>query len=126
VTELVVALGLGEALIARTGFCIHPADALRRVPKVGGTKDVNLAKLERLAPSHVLVNIDENRRETVEAIRAWSADDGPPAPQIIVTHPLAPDDNLALIGQLLEPFVGHFGALDGVSERAERFAASLR
>ena len=67
-TELVVALGLGERLVARTGFCIHPAEALARVPKVGGTKDVNLAKLRRLAPTHVLVNVDENRRETVEAI----------------------------------------------------------
>ena len=54
------------------------------MPKVGGTKDVNLAKLRRLAPTHVLVNVDENRRETVEAIRAWGA----AAPEIVVTHPL--------------------------------------
>ena len=55
------------------------------MPKVGGTKDVNLAKLRRLAPTHVLVNVDENRRETVEALRAWAA-----APEIVVTHPLRP------------------------------------
>jgi ABC-type Fe3+-hydroxamate transport system substrate-binding protein len=121
-TELLFELGLGPCLVARTGFCIHPRDAVSAVPKVGGTKDVNLAKLRRLAPTHVIVNIDENRRETVDAIRAWSADDGPPAPQVIVTHPLAPDDNLALVGQLLD----HFGALDGVAERAERFVAALR
>ena len=60
-TELVVALGLARCLVARTGFCIHPAQALREVPKVGGTKDVNLARLRRLAPTHVLVNVDENR-----------------------------------------------------------------
>ena len=83
-TELVVALGLGDRLVARTGWCIHPAAALARVPKVGGTKTVNLAKLRRLAPTHVLVNVDENRRETVEAIRAWGA----AAPEIVVTHPL--------------------------------------
>ena len=83
-TELVVALGLGDRLVARTGWCIHPAAALARVPKVGGTKTVNLAKLRRLAPTHVLVNVDENRRETVEAIRAW----GEAAPEIVVTHPL--------------------------------------
>ena len=29
---------------------------------------MNLAKLRRLAPTHVLVNVDENRRETVDAI----------------------------------------------------------
>ena len=116
-TELVVALGLGERLVARTGFCIHPAAALRAVPKVGGTKDVNLAKLRRLAPSHVLVNVDENRRDTVEAIRAW-----PAPPQIIVTHPLGPEDNLALVEQLR----GHFGAEPGVAGRADALARALR
>jgi len=121
-TELLFELGLGPWLVARTGFCIHPRDAVAGLPKVGGTKDVNLAKLRRLAPTHVLVNIDENRRETVDAIRAWAAADGAPAPQILVTHPLAPDDNLALIDQLL----GHFGGLDGVRERAERLRSALR
>ena len=121
-TELLFELGLGPWLVARTGFCVHPRDAVAAVAKVGGTKDVNLAKLRRLAPTHVLVNIDENRRETVEAIRSWSAVDGPAAPQIIVTHPLAPDDNLALVGQLLDPF----GALEGVAERADGLLASLR
>jgi len=120
-TELLFELGLGPWLVARTGFCIHPRDAVAAVAKVGGTKDVNLAKLRRLAPTHVLVNIDENRRETVDAIRSWSAQDGPAAPQIVVTHPLGPEDNLALIDQLLD----HFGALEGVAERAERLRASL-
>lgn len=100
VTELVVALGLRDWLVARTGFCIHPAEALRDVPKVGGTKDVNLAKLQRLAPTHVLVNVDENRRDSVDAIRAW-----PNPPRIIVTHPNGPDDNLDLVALLCR----HFG-----------------
>ena len=121
-TELLFEIGLGPWLVARTGFCIHPRDAVAAVPKVGGTKDVNLAKLRCLAPTHVLVNIDENRRETVDAIRSWSAADGPEAPQIVVTHPLAPDDNLALLDQMLD----HFGALGGVAERAERLRNSLR
>lgn len=115
-TELVVALGLGDRLVARTGFCIHPAEQLREIPKIGGTKDVNLTKLQRLAPTHVLVNIDENRRETVEAMRAW-----PQPPQIVVTHPLAPQDNLALIEQL----AGVFGGAPGVDAHARRLADEL-
>ena len=67
-TELAAALGLGERLVARTGYCVHPAGVVAGVAKVGGTKTVNLAKLRRLAPTHVLVNVDENRRETVEAM----------------------------------------------------------
>ena len=116
-TELVVALGLGPRLVARTGFCIHPAAALRAVPKVGGTKDVNLGKLQRLTPTHVLVNVDENRRETVEAIRAW-----PEPPQIVVTHPLRPEDNLALIGQMR----AQFGLQPGVAAHADALAGALR
>ena len=116
-TELIFALGLGGRMVARTGFCIHPADAVRAVPKVGGTKDVNLAKLQRLAPTHVLVNVDENRLDTAAAIRAW-----PNPPRLVVTHPNGPDDNLALIAQMLE----HFGALPGVAERAAALTQALR
>src|SRR5213592_3497021 len=83
-TELLIVLGLREHLVARTGFCIHPADAVRDIPKVGGTKDVNLAKLRRLAPTHVLVNVDENRLETAEALREF-------VPEVIVTHPSRPE-----------------------------------
>ena len=78
VTELVIALGLRERLVARTGFCIHPAAALAGVPKVGGTKDVNLIKLRRLAPTHVIVNVDENRLETVQSMRDF-------VPHVVVT-----------------------------------------
>ena len=127
-TELLVALGLRDFLVARTGFCIHPAAELRDVPKVGGTKDVNLAKLKRLAPTHVLVNVDENRLETVDAIRAFAEAEvaargtAAAAPQLIVTHPCGPDDNVALIEQLL----GHFGHLDGVAPRGAELLRALR
>ena len=116
-TELLVELGLHERLVARTGFCIHPASMLRDVPKIGGTKDVNLAKLQRLAPTHVLANVDENRLETIEAIRAW-----PNPPLIIVTHPLAPEDNLVLVAQMVE----HFGAHRDVRERAAALTHALQ
>jgi hypothetical protein len=118
-TELVFALGLGDRLVARTGFCVHPRSAVGAVAKVGGTKDVNLARLRRLAPSHVLVNVDENRRETIDAIAGWGSD----APEIVVTHPRDPRDNLALVDQLAATFAGAPGlgarvdALRGALER---------
>jgi hypothetical protein len=98
-TELVVALGLGPRLVARTGFCIHPAEAVRGVPKVGGTKAVNLERLRRLAPTHVLVNVDENRHDIVPALHEMGA-------QVIVTHPCGPEDNLALVDQVAAAFDG--------------------
>jgi len=115
ITELLIALGLGPYLIARTGFCIHPAEAVAGISKVGGTKDVNLDKLRRLAPSHVIVNIDENRLDTAEALRAF-------VPELIVTHPQGPADNLPLLAQMLQ----HFGHLPGVAARAADLEAELR
>lgn len=89
VTELICDLGLASSLVGRTGFCIHPHDALAAIPKIGGTKDVNIDKIRRLAPTHLVVNIDENEKPTVETLAAF-------IPNVIVTHPLAPLDNLAL------------------------------
>lgn len=117
-TETLVALGLGPCLVARTGFCIHPADAVRAVPKVGGTKDVNLDKLRRLAPTHVIVNIDENRRETAEALREF-------VPQLIVTHQRRPEDNLALFEQLRDAFAEQPGVNARAAALSAEFAAAL-
>ena len=89
ITELVCDLGLASQLVGRTGFCIHPKDTVRAIPKVGGTKTVNLEKVRALEPTHVILNIDENEKETAEALRKF-------VPHLIVTHPLAPLDNLAL------------------------------
>jgi ABC-type Fe3+-hydroxamate transport system substrate-binding protein len=113
-TELLFALGLGPRVVARTGWCVHPADGVAAVAKVGGTKDVNLAKLRRLAPTHVLVNIDENRLDTVQALRAF-------VPNVIVTHPCAPHDVLGLINQFAEVFAD----APGVAPAAQRLRAEL-
>ena len=111
ITELLFDLGLGTQVVGRTGFCIHPRDAVREVPKVGGTKDVKLDALRALKPTHVIVNVDENDRMIVEEIRRNG-------PQVIVTHPNAPEDNTALFRLLGEIF--------NVQERAEQLALELQ
>ncbi len=111
ITELLFDLGLGAHVVGRTGFCIHPRDAVRDVPKVGGTKDVKLDALRALQPTHVIVNIDENELVTVEEIRQS-------VPHVIVTHPNAPEDNFALFRLL--------GGIFNAEERAEQLTAALR
>lgn len=111
ITELLCNLGLAEQLVARTGFCIHPRDQLQSVPKVGGTKDVDLAKLRDLAPTHVILNIDENRQETGRALAAF-------IPHVVVTHPRAPLDNLDLYRLL--------GGIFGREDRASELAMQLQ
>jgi iron complex transport system substrate-binding protein len=69
-TELVFDLGLGADLVGRTKFCVHPADRVGAVEKVGGTKNPKLDRIIALAPDLVLLNEEENRREDAEALQA--------------------------------------------------------
>ena len=114
ITELVCDLGLAGQLVGRTGFCIHPRAALRAIPKVGGTKDVDLAQVRHLAPTHVILNLDENRKETADALAGF-------VPNLLVTHPLGPLDNpplYRLIG-------GVFGREAEAEALCRRFDAAL-
>jgi ABC-type Fe3+-hydroxamate transport system substrate-binding protein len=119
VTELLIDLGLGPFVVGRTGFCIHPASAVASIAKVGGTKDVHVSKLRALAPTHVVVNVDENRLDTVQAVREF-------VPHVIVTHPIRPEDNLALIDQLVSAFAPEFIALYSIDVRATKLKDQIR
>ena len=99
-TELAAALGLSGQLVGRTGFCVHPAEVVRDIPKLGGTKDVSLERLRAVRPTHVLVNVDENRLETVQALEDWPAAE---RPALVVTHPGRPQDVPALIHSVWGP-----------------------
>jgi len=89
ITELLFDLGLGEQVVGRTRYCLHPADRIASTPSVGGTKKIKHRVLRALNPTHVIVNVDENSKAMVEEIAAY-------APNIIVTHPLAPEDNVEI------------------------------
>ncbi|WP_233827986.1 helical backbone metal receptor [Paraburkholderia sp. ZP32-5] len=110
ITETLFALGLERQIVGRTGFCVHPRDKVRAVRKVGGTKAVKLDAIRALRPTHLIVNIDENERETVEQLRAF-------VPHIVVTHPQTPRDNLALYALL--------GAIFGRVREARRLSDAL-
>ena len=118
ITELLCDLGLAAHIVGRTGFCIHPAELVAAIPKVGGTKDVNLEKIRKLAPTHLVVNIDENDRPTVEALAEF-------VPHIVVTHPLAPRDNLEL-ARLLGGVFGAGAQAEAWCARFEAEYAALR
>jgi ABC-type Fe3+-hydroxamate transport system substrate-binding protein len=117
ITELLCDLGLAEALVGRTGFCIHPRGIVRAIPKVGGTKDVDLGKVRALAPTHVILNIDENRKEDARALAQF-------VPTLLVTHPLAPRDNLALY-RLIGGIFGRESEAEDLSGKFEAEYAAL-
>jgi ABC-type Fe3+-hydroxamate transport system substrate-binding protein len=115
ITELVVALGLADRLVARTQFCIHPAETLKSIAAVGGTKKVHLAKLKALAPTHAILNVEENTREMEAALRDF-------VPHVIVTYPKRPEDNPPLYRLL----GGIFGKAAEAEALVDRFDAALR
>lgn len=111
ITELLIDLGMAPYLVGRTGFCIHPKELVASIPKIGGTKDVNIEKIRRLAPTHVIVNIDENEKPCVDQLAEF-------VPHIVVTHPITPQDNFALYRLL--------GAIFGVLPAAEALCQRLQ
>lgn len=89
ITETLFALGLDQAVVGRTAFCVHPQGQVKRAKSVGGTKRINREKLEALAPTHVIVNVDETPRELAAELAAVGYG-------VVVTHPIEIEDNLGL------------------------------
>jgi len=92
-TESLFALGLGARVAGITDWCVHPAEALTRVPRVGGTKNPDLDALVALAPDLVIANREENTRRVVEALRARHV-------PVWVTYPRTVREGAALLREL--------------------------
>lgn len=118
ITELLFTLGLGDQLVGRTHYCIHPRLLVAKIPSVGGTKKIRYARLQALQPTHIIVNIDENRRELAERLIA----DGF---QVIVTHPLTPEDNVPLY-RLIGGIFNRMAEAEALVMQFEQALAELR
>lgn len=77
-TELLFDLGLENEIAGLTLFCIHPGDKVRSVPRVGGTKKLDLQKIIDLKPDLIIGNKEENERDQVEELMksfpVWMSD----------------------------------------------------
>jgi ABC-type Fe3+-hydroxamate transport system substrate-binding protein len=109
-TELLCALGLADALVGVTAYCVEPPEVVRRRVRVGGEKDPDLDAIRALAPDLVVANVEENRREDVEALRGAGI-------PVWVTYPRSVADGLRMIGEL--------GAVTGTSAAAGALLAEL-
>jgi len=109
-TETLFDLGLQKNLVGRTSFCIHPENAVEKIPSVGGTKRINMDKVEKLSPTHALLNIDENPKQMADDLLAVGID-------VVVTHPNDPIDNI----KLFELFGGLFHVIGTAQHLSDRF-----
>lgn len=71
-TELLFDLGLDEAVVGITKFCIHPQKWFQTKTKVGGTKNCNIALIRSLQPDLIIANKEENTQEQIEAMSAFA------------------------------------------------------
>jgi ABC-type hemin transport system substrate-binding protein len=94
-TEALFALELGGRLVAVTDWCVHPAAGVALLPKIGGTKDPDVAAIVRLRPGLVIANREENTRRTVRRLEA----SGIP---VWVTYPRTVPEGAALLRELAE------------------------
>lgn len=65
-TEAVAATAPG-VVVAATDWCTHPVDL--DVPRIGGTKNPDVAAIVALAPDLVVANAEENRAPDLDALR---------------------------------------------------------
>jgi ABC-type Fe3+-hydroxamate transport system substrate-binding protein len=109
-TEILCLLGLGDALVGITVYCVEPREVVRGKTRIGGEKDPDLAKIRALEPDLVIANVEENRREDIDQLRAWSI-------PVWVTYPRTVAEGIGLIGEL--------GALTGATTRARAMLDEL-
>jgi ABC-type Fe3+-hydroxamate transport system substrate-binding protein len=102
-TETLCALGLADALVGITAYCVEPREVVRGKTRIGGEKNPDLEKIRALEPDLVVANVEENLREHVATLRAWSI-------PVWVTYPRTVVEGIQLIAEL--------GALTGTEPRA--------
>lgn len=69
VTETLYALGLGERVVGRTRFCIHPQQEVKNALRVGGTKQIDMARVHAVQPDLVICVHEENTPEMVAELQ---------------------------------------------------------
>lgn len=79
ITETLFDFGLtADEVIGRTKFCIHPLDLVKNVEIIGGTKNLNIEKINSLQPDLIIANKEENEKLQVEELmkdfKVWVTD----------------------------------------------------
>jgi ABC-type Fe3+-hydroxamate transport system substrate-binding protein len=110
ITETLFVLGLGERLVGVTRYCTEPSAGVAQKPKVGGQKDPDLKTIQSLRPDLIVANVEENRREDIDALAAMGI-------AVYTTYPRTVEQGVAMILDL--------GRVTRTEEKAGAIARSL-
>jgi ABC-type Fe3+-hydroxamate transport system substrate-binding protein len=109
-TETLFAIGAGARVVGVTDYCIHPADAVQRVARVGGTKTPAIERIRALEPDLVIANREENRRIDVQRLEAAGL-------RVLVTYARSVGEaraEIALLASVCACEAGAARLLDGI------------
>lgn len=104
ITELLFDLGLGKQVVGRTKFCVHPKGEVKKLPIIGGTKNLHIEKIRALRPDFIIANKEENTKEDIEALAKET--------EIWLTEISTLEENFKLIEDLSDRF--------GISEEGRK------
>jgi len=109
-TELAFDLGRGDELVGITDYCVHPANRVVGLEKVGGTKTPDVARIVALRPDIVLMNEEENRVEDADELHEAG----------VACHTSMPRDTTETAAM-----VRSIGLVLAAEQAAERIAADI-
>ena len=91
-TEILAGWGSAMRSWGSRSIASSPATSSGKT-RIGGEKNPDLEKIRALAPDLVVANIEENRREDIDRLRAWSI-------PVWVTYPRTVAEGIQLVGEL--------------------------
>ena len=115
-TELLHDLGLNDEVTGISKFCVHPEEWFRNKARIGGTKTLDIEKINALKPDLILANKEENVREQVVALSHIC--------QVYVSDIATLDDALEMIQQV-GILTGTDAKATGITDRILRAFAGL-
>lgn len=105
-------------MVGVTEWCIHPAGGVAPLPKLGGTKDPDIAAIVALAPDLVIANHEENTKRAVSELQGAGL-------HVWVTYPRTAEEGVAVLRELAALGAGE-GAIREVVEPVEAALARAR
>ncbi|MFH2143900.1 MAG: helical backbone metal receptor [Bacteroidota bacterium] len=68
ITELLFDLGLENHIAGITRFCIHPEKSVQKVPKIGGTENIDFDLIREIKPDLIFCSKEENKEIEVNLL----------------------------------------------------------
>jgi len=116
-TYSLVRLGVAERIVGRTRYCVEPAEIVRSIPEMGGTKNPDVEAILDARPDLVIANQEENTKRDIARIAEAGV-------AVLLSFPKRVAEGLAHVARLVR-------ALDIADDRAvkdlvARYYAALR